>query len=196
MRHVLRCSSILTLILATSLVAAPPAPAAKADPRTNEQQQAAADFSFEGATLGMALKDFLEKYPKAEFGEQESNVKVGLKSYRVHELETADSARYVFLDDMLFQVTAFYTPARLKEMGGDTIPLRKLVQKLGKQDKNSPGIARQNGEESFTAKWDFPTQRRTIRFVAAQKMSYVSCVDTSKSGVANKRLTDMAELGF
>jgi len=178
------------------LTGAPPSPGVRADQRTAEQIQAAADFTFEGVTLGMSLEAFLAKYPKAELGEDESNVKVGVKSYRVHELETADSARYVFLDDVLFQVSAFYSPERLKEMGGDTIPLRKLVQKFGKQDKNSPGVTRQNGEQTFTAKWDFPTQRRCIRFVAAQKISYVSAVDTSKSGIAGKRETDNAELGF
>lgn len=195
MRHVLLCL-IFTLLLTVPLSAAPPKPVPRGEVRTAEQLQAAADFAFEGVTLGMPLEDFLAKYPRAEFGEDESNVKVGVKSYRVQALETADSARYVFLDDVLFQVTAFYTPERLKEMGGDTIPLRKLVQKFGKQDKNSPGVTRQNGEQTFTAKWDFPAQHRCIRFVAAQKMSYVSIVDTSKSGIAGKRETDNAELGF
>jgi hypothetical protein len=197
------CTLFFTSILAVPVAAAPPPPPAaprtaapRGDARTAVQVQAAAEFTFESVSLGMSLKEFLEKYPKAELGEDESNDKVGLKSYRVNELETADSARYVFLDDVLIQMTAFYSPERLKEMGGETIPLRKLVQKFGKQDKNSPGVTRQDGEQTFTAKWDFAGPRRCIRFVAGQKMSYISIVDTSRSGIAGKRETENAELGF
>jgi hypothetical protein len=176
--------------------AAPVTPAVPVEQRTRDQIQAAKEFSFEGITLGMSLENFLEKYPAARLQPDESNDKVGHKSYRVEALETADAAQYQFLDDVLFQVTAFYTPARLTEMGGATIPLRKLVQKLGKQDKNSPGISRIKGEETFSAKWDFADLNLRIRFVAGGKFSYISFADTKKAAAVGQRVTEKAEVGF
>lgn len=194
------------MVLAAIALSAPPAPppspigpAAKppdAEPRTKLQIQAAREFAFEGVGLDTKLDAFLEKYPAAELQEAESDLKLGLKTYRVKELQTADEAEYSFLDQTLFRVTAFYHPERLKEMGGDTIPLRKLVQKLGKPDKNSPGIQRHAGEESYIAKWDFSDPRRRITFVATAKTTFVSFADTPTASLVKKRATDNAELGF
>lgn len=189
MRHIVRVALCLLISVVGRQELA-------ADERTAAQTGAAKQFSFEGTGLATNLATFLEKYPGAELVELESNSKAGVKTYRVKNLQSADAADYAFLDDTLYSVTAFYTPARLKEMGGDTIPFKKLVQKLGPQDKSSPGIAKKDGEDTFTARWDFAEQYRRISFVAAAKMSYISFVDTRKAALADRRLTEKAELGF
>ncbi|MGQ0636881.1 MAG: hypothetical protein ACT4QC_19915 [Planctomycetaceae bacterium] len=187
-------SALLLLfpVVATLLGAPPPEP----ERRTPAQVQAAKQFAFEGVGIGNSLAAFLEKYPAADLVEAESNGKAGVKCYRVKTLQSADAADYLFLDSVLYEITAFYTPARLTEMGGDTIPYKKLVQKLGPHDKNSPGVVRNGNEESFTAKWDFVDISRRLSFVATAKMSYVSCADTTKASQADQRKTEKAELGF
>lgn len=189
-------SFTLLVSLAALIAAGPTKDKDKGDVRTRAQVQAAREFAFEGVGLATDLKAFLDKYPTAERVVEEGMPDVGVKTYRVKELQTADSAQYVFLDDVLYQVTVFYEAERLKEMGGETIPLRKLVQKLGPQDKNSPGITRRSGEESFIAKWDFPDAKRRITFVATSQLTFVSIADIVKSQVVSQRITDKAELGF
>lgn len=169
---------------------------AKPVERTPAQVQAARQFTFEGVGLAMSRTAFLEKYPAAQPLEAQSNAKAGIQCYRLDKLQSADVADFLFLDDVLYEVTVFYTSTRLKEMGGETIPFKKLVQKLGPQDKDSPGISKKDGQNVFSARWSFSEIRTRINFMATGKMAYVSYRDTSRAGLADKRATAAAELGF
>jgi|GEM_PF-2094172 len=122
--RVLMASGLL-VIAAGNAVAAPPFAL---------DEDALATLSFEGIELPTSSKALLEKFPAAKPEQQEDVQKHGMSCYVVTDFPNADTARFYFCDDRLYQFEASYSLDRLEQQGGAQALLRKLIQNWGPVD--------------------------------------------------------------
>ncbi len=115
----------LLLIVATNVVAATP---------FSLNGDALATLSFEGIELPTSSKALLEKFPAAKPEQREDDQKHGMNCYLVTDFPNADTARFYFCDDRLYQFEASYSLERLEKQGGAQSLLRKLIKNWGPVD--------------------------------------------------------------
>jgi len=95
---------------------------------------ALATLSFEGIELPTTSKALLEKFPGAKLEQRENDEKHGMNCYLVTDFPNADTARFYFCDDRLYQFEASYSLERLEKLGGAQSLLRKFIKNWGPVD--------------------------------------------------------------
>lgn len=140
-------ASFVLLMVATGVHAATP---------FSLKGDALATLSFEGIDLPTSSQALLEKFPTAKLEPREADKKHGMNCYLVTDFPNADTARFYFCDDRLYQFEASYSLERLEQQGGEQALLRKLIRNWGPVDHA--------GESRWT--WQRPMYARRADFYA------------------------------
>jgi hypothetical protein len=120
--------SLLTVLIATATLSV------AAETPFALDSDTLASMSFEGVALPTTSKALLEAFPAAKLEPRDGNSKHRMSCYLVSDFPGADTARFYFCDDRLYQFEASYSLERLEKMGGATSLLRKLIKNWGPVD--------------------------------------------------------------
>jgi hypothetical protein len=118
-------SSAMLVVAAVNVVVAAP---------FSLDSDALATLNFEGVDLPTTSESLLEKFPAATLEQREDDQKHGMNCYLVTDFPNADTARFYFCDDRLYQFEASYSLERLEKQGGAQSLLRKLIKSWGPVD--------------------------------------------------------------
>lgn len=129
-----RCAVNLVRALVVSGLLAIAAGSAVAAGPFSLDGDALATLSFEGIELPTSSRLLLEKFPGAKLEERENDEKHRMNCYLVTDFPGADTARFYFCDDRLYQFEASYSLERLEQQGGAQTLLRKLIKDWGPVD--------------------------------------------------------------
>jgi hypothetical protein len=148
------------------------------------------NFSFDGLKLPTSISQLKEQYPAAQGDSLVAEEKVGLTCCLVKNLPSADSARFCFYDDFLYQAQFSYNAARIAAQGGMPAVRRKLVAYFGPPDHVDE--VRMTWRLNASHRADFYTAHDG-RVLVITDASLTSRVDQRRR---NETLTSAVELGF
>jgi hypothetical protein len=106
-----------------------------------------------------------------------------MQCYLVPEFSGADTARFYYCDDRLYQFEASYSLARLEKLGGAPALLRKLIATWGPVDHA--------GESRWT--WKRPMYSRRADFYAWPDRAKLTITDLGLLRVVTARRSEPSE---
>lgn len=176
------------LILATSMMVS----VASSNDQITEKVSAAKAFKIEGVKLGMSKADFLQLFPAAKKDDELTDVASGAYGFEVESTPKTDGINAVFYNDKLVELFVFYSPKRIKEMGGELILPTKLVKLFGKGDPDSKGVV----GEVQQIQWKIDEADFWCEFSANPKYTRINITDTKAYKEWQKKKAEIADPGF
>jgi hypothetical protein len=181
----------LTLLLCAALVSAAVTSGHAADDDLTEAEKFARDFSFDKVKLGLPVKDFLKRYPKAKRTDTDAKLKIELYTVPV---PPATSCAYLFQDGSLYEMRLLYDVAATEKMGGWKVLIDKLVDKLGKVE---PGdLKREENPAKLNGIWRLGKVDRAIEFVVTEELTKIEVTDLKALRELDQRKKKAAKTGF
>jgi hypothetical protein len=165
-------------------------PAQGVDLLNDFNSHALADFRFERLPLAASVEQMRKRFPGATPRADEHDRELAREQFLVNKLETADSARFFFCDDKLYQMEIRYRAERLNAQGGIPAILARLVAAFGAADHA--------GEGRWT--WQQPNVGRRADFYGTGDGGYLVVTDLNLLPVVEERTrrveTAPANFGF
>ncbi len=148
-----------------------------------------AKFTFEGVPLNSSVAQLKKRFPEARAASDELDRQLGRQRYVVEGLKTANTARFFFVDDKLYQIEVTYKEPRLLELGGIEMVRRRLIDMLGAADHA--------GESRWT--WQQPNCNRRADLFGMPDGALLLVTELNLIPVVEqrtKRISDAENLGF
>ena len=124
-------------------------------------EKAAADFTFEKLTIGMAIKNFKQLHPKARPINKLSDDKIKLEVYETTYSDGNVSCFSMFYEEHLCHITIFYNYVSILNMGGISVLQERLVKKLGQVPQENIVIS--SNPNKVCATWTFKRIEKAIQ---------------------------------
>jgi len=153
------------------------------------------EFKFEGASLGITIQKFIQKFPEAKTIEDDEE-KYGSKTYQVESLKSASLVLYRFLDGILYFIAVVYDKDKIDEIGGFETLTNRVIAKIGRADRGNTGEELSDQENSVEYTWSFNNNKSFELILKKDGTAFFKIID-DKSIIRVKRLKAAnAEVGF
>ena len=163
--------------------------ASAVDMRDDVNPRTLCRFTFEGLPLGSSVGQLKKQFPAAEAITDELDRKLSRERFVVSDLKVADTARFFFVDNKMYQIEVTYKESRLLQLGGIETVRRQLVTQLGAADHA--------GESRWT--WQQPNCNRRADLFGMPDGALLVVTELSLIPVIEqrtKRVVERDDLGF
>lgn len=177
--------AVRTIVLAFSAIVA------HSSDRTPEQIKAAKEFAIDHIGLSLSYSATKRAIPTIERMEKDSDITIGLESWRANNTTNTDGLDMTFLDGKMMGLIAFYSSERILEMGGwDTI-VRRVAGKIGKAV-----IIKAEDNELYRFEWKIQEINRIFRYIVTKKACVLAIIDIDLQNEMISRRSKRANTGF